>query len=268
MLIVLGYLSAFLVGISLGLIGSGGSILAVPILVELLHIDPIIATAYSLFIVGTTSLVGSVKHIAQKKIDYRIALIFGIPSILSIYVTRIKFLSIIPDVVYSSSQFTISKSLFLLVSFTFIMLLAAISMILPQKAQVSPNQKIGFVYALFLGILGLLVGVIAGFVGAGGGFLIIPALVLLGKIPFERAIVTSLFIVCLNSIVGFLGVIQIFHEIDWELLTLFSGIAIGGLFVGMALAKKIPGEKMKPYFGWFILILGIYLMVDTLFLKE
>ena len=268
MLLVLGYLSAFFVGISLGLIGSGGSILAVPILVELLHIDPIIATAYSLFIVGTTSLVGSVKHLSQQKIDFRTVLIFGVPSILSIYVTRVKLLSLIPDVVFSSSHCTITKSMLLLVSFAIIMLLASISMILPQKNQEFQHQQRGFLQTLFLGILGLLVGVIAGFVGAGGGFLIIPALVLLGKIPIERAIVTSLFIVCLNSIVGFLGVIQIFHEIDWELLTLFSGIAISGLFVGMTLAKKIPGEKLKPYFGWFILILSIYILLDTLFLKN
>jgi len=268
MMIVLGYLSAFLVGISLGLIGSGGSILAVPILVELLHVDPIVATAYSLFIVGITALVGSLKHVIQKQIDYKTALIFGIPSIISIYVTRIKLLALIPDVVYRSADFTVSKSLFLFVSFTFIMLLAAISMIIPQKVQTSGNEKGGGVHGVFLGILGMLVGVIAGFVGAGGGFLIIPALVLMGKIPIEKAIVTSLFIVCLNSIVGFLGVVQIFHEIDWELLTLFTGIAIVGLVVGMLFTKKITGEKMKPYFGWFILLLGVYLMIDTLFVKK
>ncbi len=261
---LLGYISALLIGISLGLVGSGGSILAVPILVELMHIDPEIATAYSLFIVGITATTGSFRHVIEKKIDYRLSLIFGLPSIFSVYFTRIYLLQQLPEKINFWDGFQLSKPSFLFVCFMLIMLTASIAMILPQSREKIKRIELSPINYLVLISLGLIVGFIAGFVGAGGGFLIVPALVLVGRVPTDRAIITSLFIVCLNSLVGFIGVVQTIQTIDWKLLILFSGIAILGMLFGLKLGKKIPGKRMKPYFGWLILILAIYLSIIEL----
>lgn len=262
-----GYLLAILVGTSLGLIGSGGSILTVPILVYVMGVDPVIATAYSLFIVGATSLVGGIQNAMQKKVDFKTVLIFGIPSIAAVYLTRAYLMPLIPDTLFSMGSLEFTKPIALMVLFAIVMIAASISMIKPGKKskEVSEDCVMKYNYPMIL-LEGSLVGVVTGLVGAGGGFLIIPALVLLAKMPMKLAVGTSLFIIAAKSLLGFTGDLQSSEHIDWGLLSVFTLLSIVGIFIGILLSKKIEGNKLKTAFGWFVLLMGIYIFIKELFL--
>lgn len=264
---IVGYLLAALVGISLGLIGSGGSILTVPILVYIMGVNPVLATAYSLFIVGTTALVGGVQSAIQKKVDFKTVLIFGAPSIAAVYATRLWLVPLIPDILFDMNGFEMTKPIALMVLFSIVMILASISMIRPsdKKEESAEDVQLSYNYPMILAE-GALVGVLTGLVGAGGGFLIIPALVLLARMPMKLAVGTSLFIIAAKSLIGFLGDLQTTSEIDWTFLSMFTLFAVIGIFIGIMLSKKIPGSKLKTSFGWFVLIMGIYIIVKELFL--
>lgn len=262
---ILGYLLASLVGISLGLIGSGGSILTVPILVYVMGVNPVLATAYSLFIVGSTALVGGVQSAMQKKVDFKTVLIFGIPSIAAVYATRLWLVPVIPDEIFTINSFVFTKSIALMVLFAVVMILASYSMIRPSRhKELEESEKLTYNYPMIL-LEGILVGALTGLVGAGGGFLIIPALVLLARMPMKLAVGTSLFIIAVKSLIGFIGDIQGDEIIDWRLLGVFTAFAIVGIFIGILMSKKIPGHKLKKGFGWFVLVMGIYIIIKELF---
>ena len=260
---ILGYIGAIIMGLSLGLIGGGGSILTVPILVYLFNVDAVLATAYSLFIVGITSMVGSVSHMRMGNIHWRTALVFGVPSIVAVFLTRAYLVPALPDPLFSIGVVAVSKSLGMLVFFALLMVAAAYSMIRKPKAPLGPDERaeqaIAFNYPLILAE-GAVVGTITGLVGAGGGFLIIPALVLLAKLPMKQAVGTSLIIIAAKSLIGFTGDLRGDEVIDWNFLMIFSAIAIGGIIAGSILSKRIPNEKLKPAFGWFVLVMGIYII--------
>jgi uncharacterized membrane protein YfcA len=257
---ILGYIGAVLMGLSLGLIGGGGSILTVPILVYLFQVDAVLATAYSLFIVGLTSLIGSFSHMRLGNIHWLTALVFGIPSIIAVFLTRAFLVPALPDPLFSIGATAISKSLGMLIFFALLMVAAAYSMIKKQKnAGEATTGEVKFNYPLILGE-GVVVGTITGLVGAGGGFLIIPALVLLAKLPMKQAVGTSLIIIAAKSLIGFTGDLRGNEVIDWNFLMIFSAIAIGGILVGSILSKRIPNEKLKPAFGWFVLVMGLYII--------
>lgn len=263
---IIGYVGALFMGLSLGLIGGGGSILTVPILVYLFAVDAVLATSYSLFIVGLTSLVGSASHISQGNIHWRTAFIFGLPSIIGVYLTRLYIVPIIPKEIIQVGDFVLTKPLFLLMLFAVIMLLASVSMIKKPNPHSPKPQPLNYNYPFIL-VEGLVVGGITGLVGAGGGFLIIPALVVFAKLSMKQAIGTSLIIIGFKSLIGFTGDLGGTEVIDWQFLFSFSSIAIIGIIVGSLLAKKISNEILKPAFGWFVLIMGIYIIVKELFLK-
>ncbi len=258
---ILGYIGALIMGLSLGLIGGGGSILTVPILVYLFHIDPVLATAYSLFIVGLTSLIGSGSHMRLGNIHWRTAIVFGIPSILAVYATRAWLVPAIPDPIFTIGSTPVSKSIGILMFFALIMVAAAYSMIRKPKksADKAVEEDVEFNYPLILGE-GAIVGTVTGIVGAGGGFLIIPALVLLAKLPMKKAVGTSLIIIAAKSLIGFTGDLKGDEFIDWGFLGVFSGVAIVGILLGSMLSKHIPNEKLKPAFGWFVLAMGVYII--------
>ena len=260
---ILGYIGAILMGLSLGLIGGGGSILTVPILVYLFSVDAVLATAYSLFIVGLTSLVGSVSHMRLGNIHWRTAIVFGVPSILAVYATRSWLVPAIPDPIVTFGSTMVSKPIGILMLFALIMVAAAYSMIRNQKVPKGPDAPseiaLTFNYPLIF-VEGIVVGTITGIVGAGGGFLIIPALVLLAKLPMKQAVGTSLIIIAAKSLIGFTGDLKGGEVIDWKFLLVFSAIGIGGIIAGSILSKRIPNEKLKPAFGWFVLIMGIYII--------
>ena len=261
---IIGYFASLIIGVSLGLIGGGGSILTVPVLVYLFHIDPVLATAYSLFIVGSTSLVGALPKYREGLVNLKTAAIFGIPSIAAVYATRKFIVPMIPQEVFSIGDFMVTKSILMMLLFAILMVAASVSMIREKKAangNGAGEQK--FNYPLIL-VEGAVVGVLTGLVGAGGGFLIIPALVLLSKLPMKQAVGTSLLIIAAKSLIGFTG--DLGHmEMDWNLLLIVTGLAIVGIFIGNALNKKVDGEKLKKAFGWFVLVMGVYIIVQQLF---
>ena len=261
----IGYLASILIGISLGLIGGGGSILTVPVLVYLFAVDAVTATAYSLFIVGLTSAVGSFDYFRKGLVNIRTAIVFGIPSIVAVFLARAYIIPAIPKEIFSIGEFTVTKSILLMVLFAVLMIAASYSMIKKDKkpaAETSGKQQ--FNYPLIL-IEGLVVGALTGLVGAGGGFLIIPALVVLSKLPMKEAVGTSLVIIAAKSLIGFFGESGE-TIINWGFLAIVSAFAIGGIFVGTALSKRIDGAKLKPAFGWFVLVMGVYIIVkETLF---
>lgn len=261
---ILGYIASLIIGVSLGLIGGGGSILTVPVLVYLMGVDPISATAYSLFIVGLTSLVGAWPKYRQGQVNLKTAIIFGAPSIIAVYATRKFIIPAIPQELFNISGFTMTKPLMMMLLFAVLMVAASISMIRGGKsnthAEDAGPQK--FNYPLIL-LEGTVVGMLTGLVGAGGGFLIIPALVVLSKLPMKQAVGTSLLIIAAKSLIGFTG--DLSHmQMDWRLLLTVSALAIAGIFVGDVLSKKVDGDKLKKGFGWFVLVMGIYIIFQQI----
>ncbi|MEC4112627.1 sulfite exporter TauE/SafE family protein [Myroides pelagicus] len=258
---IIGYGLALLIGISLGLIGSGGSILTVPILVYIMKVEPFLATAYSLFIVGTSSLVGGIKNYIDKKVDLRAVALFGIPSVISVYITRAYLLPLVPDTIIISSL-SLDKNVILMILFALVMFTSATKMIRPrqQKETTDNNQSLSA-----LVIQGVLIGLLAGTVGAGGGFLIIPALVLFANMPMRSAVGTSLCIIAIQSLIGFLGDLQ-HTTMDWAMLLTFSLIAVIGIFIGIYLTRFIPDKNLKKGFGYFVLIMAIYILIKEVFL--
>ncbi|MFY8069244.1 MAG: sulfite exporter TauE/SafE family protein [Flavobacterium sp.] len=259
---IIGYFLAVLVGITLGLIGSGGSILSVPVLVYIMGIEPILATAYSLFVVGTTALVGGFQKATQKLVDFKKVLLFGVPTISAVFLTRKFIVPAIPDVIFSTANFTLHKSVLIMIVFAVVMISASVRMIKPLKEKIiNDDSKLNYFRII---LQGLFIGLVAGFVGAGGGFLIIPALLFLAKTPMKMAVGTSLFIVAVQSLIGFVGDIRPDQIIDWKVVLIFTGCSIIGVFIGNYLSKKFSGDKLKTGFGWFVLAMGIYILAKEL----
>ena len=266
MMVIVGYFLAALVGISLGLIGGGGSILTVPILVYVMRINPVLATSYSLFIVGSTSMVGAVNNYRKGFVSIKTALLFGLSSITTVFITRKLLMPRIPTVLINIPHFLVTQSMATMVLFAILMLLASIAMIREKKDLVNTKDDTiqNDTHITKLLLYGVLIGLATGFLGAGGGFLLIPALVLILKMPMKKAVGTSLLIIALNSLIGFTGDIGHF-KIDWNFLTIITLIAVAGIFFGGFLAKKIEGDKLKKTFGWFVLVMGIYILVKEIF---
>ncbi len=256
-----GYIGAVLTGVSLGLIGGGGSILIVPILVYLFGKEPTIATAYSLFVVGVASLIGSQRYAKQKLIDYKTGAVFAIPSFAGVFVARRLLIPALPETIFSTADFTLSKGGLIMTVFAVVMLMASLAMIRRKNANTGGDSSgaAQLNYPL-IAIEGLGVGALTGFVGAGGGFLIIPALVLLAKIPMKIAVGTSLLIIAVKSLFGFLGDVGGAVDLEWAFLLKITLAASLGIFGGTYLSKFVPGKKLEPAFGWFVLVMGIYIL--------
>ncbi len=260
---IIGYIGALFIGGVLGLIGGGGSILTVPILVYVLMINPVTATAYSLFVVGVSSAFGTVQNLKKGLVDFRTAVVFAIPAFIAVYITRRFIVPAIPDVLWSFGAIVLTKNITIMVFFAVIMLLASISMIRGRKERSHTDEVVRFNYVVIT-IEGFVVGILTGIVGAGGGFLIIPALVLLAKLPMKKAVATSLLIIAIKSLIGFIGDIENL-DIDWPFLLSFTAFAVVGIFLGTYLSNFIDGKKLKKSFGYFVLIMGIYILVKELF---
>lgn len=259
---VFGYIGAMFIGVVLGLIGGGGSILTVPILVYLLFVNPVTATAYSLFVVGVSSLVGAIRNIQKGLVDFKTAIVFAIPAFIAVYITRKYVVPAIPESLFSIGNLTITKNIGIMLFFAVIMLIASISMIRNKREAEREISEVSYNYPLII-IEGVVVGVITGIVGAGGGFLIIPALVLLAKLPMKKAVATSLLIIAIKSLIGFIGDVENL-DIDWTFLLIFTFISVLGIFLGIYLSNFIEGKKLKKGFGWFVLIMGIYIIYKEL----
>ncbi|MCO5240902.1 MAG: sulfite exporter TauE/SafE family protein [Chitinophagaceae bacterium] len=259
---LVGYIVAVFIGVSLGLIGSGGSILTVPLLVYLFGLPPVIAVSYSLFIVGITSLLGAVNSFRKGQANLNLALPLGILSPATVFVVRKYIVPAIPEQLWSVGSLEITRSLLIMVLFAILMLASALSMLrrttVTSPAVTSAKSIMDYVQ---LGAFGVGIGCVTGFLGAGGGFLIIPALVLLLKLPMKQAVGTSLLIIAINSLIGFAGDLD-HYEFQWGFLLFITGIASVGIFIGTHFAEKIPAQKLKRGFGWFVLVMGIYIIAQ------
>lgn len=261
MIELIGYLLSICIGLTLGLIGGGGSILTVPILVYCFRLDAITATAYSLFIVGVTSVFGTISGFKKNLIDIKTALWFAPPSLITVYCVRKYAMPILPSRIEFTANLALDKDGYILLLFAVIMLFAALKMIKskPTSENVKPKKVI---YPVII-IEGVIVGALTGFIGAGGGFLIIPALVLFMNTPMKTAIYTSLLIISVKSLIGFTGDIQNL-SIDWTFLLTVTGLAISGIFMGVYLSKYIAGKQLKKAFGWFVLIMSSLMIMGEI----
>jgi len=264
---ILGYFASLLIGISLGMIGGGGSILTVPVLVYLFSVNPLLSTSYSLFVVGSTSLVGAYNNYLKGLVRIKTALLFGLSSISTVFITRKFIIAHIPQDFGAIGNFKITESMLVMVLFAILMVAASLSMINDSRKKLEVNKtedkKINIPKLLGYGVA---IGIVTGLLGAGGGFLLIPTLVLLVKLPMKEAIGTSLFIIALNSLIGFTGDLGHF-AIDWIFLLEITGIAIIGILIGGALSKKIHGNHLKKGFGWFVLVMGVYIIIHETLIK-
>jgi uncharacterized membrane protein YfcA len=267
---IAGYIAAVFIGIVLGMMGGGGSILTVPVLVYLFQLDPITATTYSLFIVGVTSMVGGTRAYVKTLVDFKAVSEFGIPSIFAIFITRHFILPAIPKQLFSIGNINFTRDTLLMIVFALLMLTASAFMILNADEEKEPIQNKTYERnskLLPLALWGFFIGIVTGLLGAGGGFLIIPALVLFMKLPMKTAIGTSLVIIAINSTFGFLFSLKQ-TPLDWKILLLFTGLAVVGIYVGSLFTEKIPGRTLKKWFGFFVLIMGVYIVIKELFLKN
>ncbi len=261
---ILGYFGALLIGVVLGLIGGGGSILTVPVLVYMMSVNPVTATAYSLFIVGSSSLMGAGRNLQKGLVGFKTALVFAIPAVITVFSTRKFLVPALPEKLFTVAGFEITRDIGIMLFFAILMLFASISMIYDKKEMLEKKQEKKSTNYILLAILGVLTGLITGIVGAGGGFIIIPILVLLAGLPMKKAVGTSLLIIAINSLLGFLGDLG-HQEIDWPFLLIFTAIAISGIFLGVYLNKFFDGKKLKKGFGWFVLLMGIYIIWSELY---
>jgi uncharacterized membrane protein YfcA len=256
----IGYAACIFIGIILGILGGGGSILSIPILVYLLEVDVVMASAYSLFIVGTTSFVGAIPKYKKHLVNLRTGFFFGLPSIITIFITRKWIVPAIPEIVYQTESLTLTKRVLILGLFAVLMILASISMIRASKEIRNDNHRFRVVLVI---IEGMIIGFLTGLVGAGGGFLIIPALVLLTGLPFKTAVGTSLFIIAINSLIGFLGDVMN-YSMDWKFLLSITALSVIGILIGDRISKKIPAATLRKSFGWFVLIMGCWILYREL----
>lgn len=261
---IYGYSLFALAGICLGLIGSGGSILTVPILVYIFHLDPVIATSYSLFIVGITSLNGAILNYIKGNTRISLALPLGIISPLTVFIVRRYIFPHIPEHLGYIGEWEFTRSLMIMVLFALLMFASSLSML--KKTPVSPPRGIHSKKEYIgLGVFGVGIGCITGFLGSGGGFLIVPALVIFLKVPMKEAVGTSLLIIAINSLVGFAGDWG-HYDFDWLFLLAVTALSVTGIFMGNQIARNIAPAKLKTGFGWFVLIMGGYIIIKEIFL--
>ncbi|WP_338873824.1 sulfite exporter TauE/SafE family protein [Spirosoma sp. SC4-14] len=259
---LIGYISAIVVGIVIGLTGGGGSILTVPIFVYLFNIPTVLATSYSLFVVGATSLIGSLNHTLKKRVDFPVTLTFALPSFISVFLSRRFLVPALPDPLFQLNGFILPKNKALLYFFAIVMIMAARAMIRNERPEQGEAADGRPRYA-GLALDGFAVGLLTGTIGAGGGFLIVPMLVLLAGLPIRRAVATSVLIIAVNSFVGFMGDIQ-HTTLDWNFLLPFTGLSVLGIFIGMYLAHYLAPGQLKKGFGWFVLAVACYILVNEL----
>ena len=254
------YAASLFVGLSLGMIGAGGSILTVPVFIFVLKIDPLTSSIYSMFIVGISGLAGGLKYIFNKLVDIRTTIVFGIPSVTGVLIARKLIFPSIPDQIFSMGGFVVSKKILFMLCISALMLMASIRMLSTASLKVAPPSVDTKVKTGFLIIQGFIVGIITGLFGIGGGFLIVPALYFWSRLPMKKAVGTTLLIIAMNSLFSF-STSYSAALINWNLLTRFSLGAIIGILIGTRIAEKISGDYLKKIFGWFVMAISFYIVI-------
>ncbi|HET9826199.1 MAG TPA: sulfite exporter TauE/SafE family protein [Chitinophagaceae bacterium] len=259
------FIASLGIGLSLGFMGAGGSILTIPVFVYVLKKDPLSSGVYSMFVVGMSSMAGTIQSMFNKLVDFRVTVTFGVPSIAGVLFARKLILPLIPGQVFSFGSFSLSKNMLFMLCLSCLMIWSSFRMLKPvvkNNSRIDDKEKpaVGL-----LAIRGVFVGIITGLVGIGGGFLIVPALYFLARLPVKKAIATALLIITFNSLFGFLTSYTSM-DLDWLLLLKFSAGAIIGIMIGTTLSQKIPGDYVKKIFGWFILSISFYILYKEFFL--
>ena len=262
MVIALGYASAVLIGVLLGLMGGGGAVIVVPVLVYLFDYDAVTATAYSLFIVSIAAFVGFLRNLAKGLVDVRTGIVFAIPALIATYAMRAWVVPALPQELGSIGDLVFTLDMLILGVFAATMAVAALSMIRSKKREAGKGP-VAINYAK-VGAEGLAVGALTGLIGVGGGFLIVPALVLLANVPMKKAVGTSLMIIAIKSMIGFVGDLNAGLDPEWNFLLMFSGLALAGIFIGTWLGTLISGARLKKLFGWFVLAMAVFITVQLL----
>lgn len=262
-LLILGGFGALLMGITLGVFGAGGSILTVPILTFLLAYPPVLASHYSLFVVGVVSAAGVALHSRKGTLQISHAAKFAVPAMLGMLLVKKWLLPALPAVLFEGSVFSLTLNQFVLGAFAVFMILAAGSMIFVKLENEKPEARSGVGGTILLSGTGILIGGVSGFVGAGGGFLIVPALVFLGGLPMKEASRASLFVIALNSLWGFVVGTQNWASIPFLPLLLVTVFSLAGLFLGLWIQERVHANRLKTGFGWFVLFMGIYVLIRS-----
>lgn len=258
-------LFSLLIGFTIGFFGGGGSILSVPVLVYVCTIEPILATAYSLFIVGISALFGAIDYGNKKLIEFKTGIIFAVPSVIAVYFTRLLLIPALPERMFVFIGNGIKKENAILILFALTMIMAAFFMLYGKREDPDYDKKLNIPFVV---IEGAAVGVLTGLIGAGGGFLIVPSLVLLTGMPIKKAIGTSLFIISLKSLIGFIGDIQLQVSIDWVFLLKFAAFSTVGIFLGSNISRRSKAANLKKGFAAFILFMGVMMLLNELILSN
>ena len=257
----IGFFGAFLTGIVIGLFGGGGSILAVPIFVYLFKLNPVIATSYSMFVVGSSAAIGTLINIKKKLIEYKTAVVFTLPALVSVFLTRRFLIPNIPDTLLSFESFDITKEMGLMLFFSSIIILSSILMI-RNSLGVATKTTTKKNYGLLI-FIGLGVGVLTGLLGAGGGFIIVPALVMFARLTIKQAVATSLIIITFNSIIGFSSDVFLL-KIEWNFLTLFTALSVAGIFIGTYISSFVRESTLKINFARFMIVMAAVIIFKEL----
>jgi uncharacterized protein len=258
---IVGFFGAFLTGIVIGLFGGGGSILAVPIFVYFFKLNPVLATSYSMFVVGSSAAVGTIINIKKKLIAYKTAVIFTLPALVSVYMTRRFLIPNIPDILFSFKDFDITKKMVLMLLFSLVIIISSIPMM--KQPITEPNTTTSEKNYGLLIVIGLAVGVLTGLIGAGGGFIIVPALVLFARITIKQAVATSLIIIAFNSLVGFCSDLSLL-KIEWDFLILFTALSILGILIGTYISSFVRESTLKTNFARFMIIMAAIIIFKEL----
>jgi len=252
------YAASVAIGLCLGVIGAGGSILTIPVLVYLLKTDPLVSTIYSMFIVGACSFVGTVLSAVKNCIDFKAAVWFGIPSVIGVFAARKLIFPLLPEKFFCIGSLTVSKDVFIMVVLAGVMLFVSLRMLKNNSAQVRHDKALHLPTSFFV-LQGVITGIVTGLLGVGGGFLIVPALLLWARLSIKIAIGTALLIITINSAMGFASGYSSIAT-DWALLLKYATGAIVGILAGTRLADKLPADNLKKILAWFIIITSVYVL--------
>jgi uncharacterized membrane protein YfcA len=259
------YFFPLMIGIFLGVMGGVGTILTLPILVYVSGFSAVISTTYSLFILGTTSLINMIYYYRRNLVNYRDILYFLAPSFITAFLVRVFIFHQIPDILLQINQLILTKNKALMLVFAILMLVAAISII--STKDVNDKQENVFIDTRKIILIGILTGIVTSLSGLGGGFIIIPTLVFLLRLPMKIAIGTSLFIITCNSFISFTGDLINNIIIDWNFLLPFSAVAILGIFIGFYLSNYVSGTRLRVIFGYMMVCITFFILIKELIVR-
>lgn len=258
---VVGYLLAFIVGLVMGLIGAGGSILSSGLMIYIFGLNPMISASYTLLNVGIISLVGSIQYYRKDLVQIRTGLLFAAPAIVTVLYMRAYVVPSIPHIIFESGSMAFSKDLFVKLVFAILMIIIAWNMITKKTVE---TQKANNLNAWMVTLIGIIVGLLTGIVGVGGGFMIVPALLFFTGLNVKTAVGTSLFIITLNTGVGFFGDFAAGVVYNWAFLIKFISLTVLGMLISGLVVHKVQTEKIKKLFAIVMLFLGTWIIFKEL----